>query len=223
MRRRLTRPLSCAALFALGPTVVWASCAENLTRIQTALPRAAPDVQTRAAPLVTEAEARLKARDAAGCEAATSQALQFLQLPVLPPIQLSTPMAGLQEPARANKPSEPAAPAQRASTDPRSGANANANAAPSPPSGAVSPGATSPGAVEAARQSAEPGQAGRQGSPPDTAGQAAEAQSQSQAPATPQIPLSPQCPTSLKRVPGRLRLAPSLRPHRFRGHGNLRL
>ena len=37
------------------------------------------------------------------------------------------------------------------------------------------------------------------------------------------IPLSPQCPTSLKRVPGRLRLAPSLRPHRFRGHGNLRL
>ena len=188
MRRRLTRLLSCAALSALGPTVVWASCAENLTRIQTALPRAAPDVQTRAAPLVTEAEARLKARDAAGCEAATSQALQFLQLPVLPPIQLSTPMAGLQEPARANKPSEPAAPAQRASTDPRSGANANANAAPSPPSGAVSPGATSPGAVEAARQSAEPGQAGRQGSPPDTAGQAAEAQSQSQAPAAPQNP-----------------------------------
>jgi hypothetical protein len=37
------------------------------------------------------------------------------------------------------------------------------------------------------------------------------------------IPLSPQCPTSLKRVPGRLRLAPSLRPHRFHRHGNLRL
>jgi cytochrome c2 len=189
MRRRLTRLLSCAALSALGPTVVWASCAENLTRIQTTLPRAAPDVQTRAAPLVTEAEARLKARDAAGCEAATSQALQFLQLPVLLPIQLSTPMASPQEPARANKPSETAASAQRASTDSRSEASAKANAAPSPPSGAVSPGATSPGAVEAARQSAEPGQAGRQGSQgsqPDTAGQAAEAQSQ--APATTQNP-----------------------------------
>jgi cytochrome c2 len=184
MRRRLTRLLSCAALSALGPTVVWASCAENLTRIQTALPRAAPDVQTRAGPLVTDAEARLKARDAAGCEAATSQALQFLQLPVLLPIQLSTPMAGPQETARANKPSEPAASAQRTSADPRSGANASAN--PSPPApGDVSPGDTSPGAAAAARQSAELGQTDSQNRQPaqTAAGQAAQTQSHSQAPA----------------------------------------
>jgi hypothetical protein len=125
--------LSGAALSSLVPTIAWASCAEDLTRIQTALPRAAPDVQTRIEPLVTEAEAKLKARDAAGCDAAAAQVLQLLQLPALPPRQLSTPMAGPQEPARANKPSEPAASTQRASNDPRSGPNASANAAPRPP------------------------------------------------------------------------------------------
>jgi hypothetical protein len=80
--------LSGAALSSLVPTIAWASCAEDLTRIQTALPRAAPDVQTRIEPLVTEAEAKLKARDAAGCDAAAAQVLQLLQLPALPPIQL---------------------------------------------------------------------------------------------------------------------------------------
>jgi cytochrome c len=175
--------LSGAALSSLVPTIAWASCAEDLTRIQTALPRAAPDVQTRIEPLVTEAEAKLKARDAAGCDAAAAQVLQLLQLPALPPIQLSTPMAGPQEPARANKPSEPAASTQRASNDPRSGPNASANAAPPPPPGASSPGATSPGAVEAARRSAEPGQrTGQRAQPVPSGGtgQAAQTQPQSQ-------------------------------------------
>jgi cytochrome c2/sporulation protein YlmC with PRC-barrel domain len=178
MRRTSATLVLCAALSCLGTTVVWASCAENLTRIQTALPSAAPDAQARAAPLVTEAEARLKTRDAAGCEAATSQALQLLHLPVLPSLQLSTPMAGAQEPARANKPSEPAASTQRASSDPRPGANA---VSPSP-LGTASPGTTSPETLEATRRSAGPGQAANQGS------QSAQTQPQPQAPATTQNP-----------------------------------
>jgi cytochrome c2/sporulation protein YlmC with PRC-barrel domain len=187
MRRTSATLILCTALSCLSTTAVWASCAENLTRIQTALPRAAPDAQTRAGPLVADAEARLKARDAAGCEAATSQALQLLHLPVLPSLQLSTPMAGPQEPARANKPSEPAASAQRASSDPRSGANAVSP----PPLGTASPGTISPEALEAARRSAGPGQAANQGSQsaqPGASGQAAQTQPQPQAPATTRNP-----------------------------------
>ncbi len=181
--------LSSAALFVLSPTLVWGSCAENLTRIQAALPRAAPDVQSLALPLVTAAQERLKARDAAGCEAAALQVLQLLQLPMLPPIQLSTPWAGPQELAHSNKPSEPAASAQRASTALNSGASASTNAAPPPSAGPVSPASTSPGAVGPSQRGSDSGQAASQGSEPARpAGTGHASEAQSQVPATPRSP-----------------------------------
>jgi hypothetical protein len=89
------RPLFAAvttsiALF-MEPSFAWASCAEDLTRIQLALPKAPRDIQSRVGALVTEAERKAKASDAAGCGTATGQALQLLQLPILASLQLSTP------------------------------------------------------------------------------------------------------------------------------------
>lgn len=113
--------ISCLALTCLGSSMAQASCAEDLTRIQTSMERAKSDLLPRLQALVDEAQARARARDSAGCEAATSQALQLLQLPVLPPVKLSTPMTDSGDPARADKPSKPAASPDKASPDGRAG------------------------------------------------------------------------------------------------------
>jgi cytochrome c2 len=68
-----------------------AGCAEDLTRIQLALPNAAPDIQSRISGLVSDALEKARTKDGAGCEAATASALQSLGLPRLAPIVLSTP------------------------------------------------------------------------------------------------------------------------------------
>jgi cytochrome c len=68
-----------------------AGCAEDLTRIQLALPNTAPDIQSRVSGLVSDALTKAKTKDGAGCEAATASALQSLGLPRLAPIVLSTP------------------------------------------------------------------------------------------------------------------------------------
>lgn len=80
----------------------WAGCAEDLTRIQLALPGAAPDIQSRASALITDARNKAKAKDGAGCEASTTLALQSLDLPRLAPIVLSTPTT---QQAESNSPS----------------------------------------------------------------------------------------------------------------------
>jgi cytochrome c len=127
-----------------------------LTRIQTALPKAAPDVQARVAPLVSDAEAKVKAKDGAGCDAATRQALQILQLPLLAPVRLSVPIVGQEGPDAATK---------------------AAAAAASPIT--VSPGAKATGS---STESAAPSQAtGRGETQPDQAGGAAQVQPQPQA------------------------------------------
>ncbi|KAA2235645.1 hypothetical protein [Salinarimonas soli] len=69
-----------------------AGCAEDLTRIQLALPHAEPQTRSHVSPLVTQAAARAKAVDAAGCETLTRQALEALHLPTLAAVQLSTPV-----------------------------------------------------------------------------------------------------------------------------------
>ena len=91
MRHRSAAVITGLALLFTEPSFAWASCAEDLTRIQLALPKAPNDLQSRVGALVTEAARKAKASDAAGCEAATRQALQLLQLPILASLQLSTP------------------------------------------------------------------------------------------------------------------------------------
>ena len=130
MRHASAALMTCAALLCLSATA-WASCAEDLTRIQIALPKASPDVQSRVGAFVSEAEAKAKAKDGAGCDAATRQALQLLQLPPLPPLQLSVPMAAPEEPARANQSSGPAESSMMASPDPRTGGSNTGRVAPS--------------------------------------------------------------------------------------------
>jgi cytochrome c2 len=68
-----------------------AECAEDLTRIQLALPNAAPDLQSRIGGLLSDALRKAKSKDGVGCEAATASALQSLGLARLAPIVLSTP------------------------------------------------------------------------------------------------------------------------------------
>lgn len=121
--------MAYAALSCLGGSA-WASCAEDLTRIQTALPKATPEVESRVAPLVSEAEAKAKAKDGAGCDAATRQALQLLQLPPLAPFQLSVPIVTPGGPARTNKASDTAASPSTASRDAGGGGSISGNAAP---------------------------------------------------------------------------------------------
>src|SRR5690242_18360267 len=65
-------PICCVILLCGAPEGARASCAEDLTRIQLALPKAAPEVQSRLSALVAEGEAKAKERDNVGCEALTT-------------------------------------------------------------------------------------------------------------------------------------------------------
>jgi hypothetical protein len=106
MNRVATAWMIGLALLVFESPRARASCAEDLTRIQLAIPKAAGDARSRAEALVSEAERRAKANDSAGCELATKQALDLLQLPALASLQLSTPMTALP-----TAPQKPAAPA----------------------------------------------------------------------------------------------------------------
>ena len=106
MNRVATAWITGLALLVVESPATWASCAEDLTRIQLAIPNAAGDVRSRAEALVSEAERRARANDSAGCELATKQALDLLQLPALASLQLSTPTSALP-----TAPQKPAAPA----------------------------------------------------------------------------------------------------------------
>jgi len=152
--------LSC--LFGVGGlSTAHARCAEDLTRIELTAARMKPDVRNQAESLAREAEAKARAQDAVGCEALTRQALTLLNLPELPALQLSTPVADTPPP-QANQPSQPAASPHVSSPDPRGG---EAIRDTSESAHGVSGDAT---ARERARQTAAPG-AARGGSP---AGQA---------------------------------------------------
>jgi cytochrome c2 len=72
-----------------------AGCAEDITRIELALPAASPDTRAAAQPLAVTARARAKAKDGDGCTAATAEALRLLGLPNLAPLTLSTPVPGV--------------------------------------------------------------------------------------------------------------------------------
>lgn len=98
------------ALLLVEPSFARASCAEDLTRIQVALPQAAKDKHSRANALVIEAQRKAKARDAAGCEAATRQALALLGLPILAALQLSTPTTDPPKPVTSPPEGIPAGP-----------------------------------------------------------------------------------------------------------------
>jgi cytochrome c len=186
-RRRFQRDQSCnlllayrlcgIVLFCCATEHARASCAEDITRIQLALQRASPEMQSRLSALVTQAETKARARDVAGCEGATSQALQALQLPVLPPLRLSTPMAGPNERARANQPSDPATSTTGASADPRSGARAqvgaaNPNPAPTTPTAGPAGGPARTAGQETApdAQGATSGVSGAGSAPPAQSG-----------------------------------------------------
>ena len=91
MRNAAAALTACAILSCLGG-MAWASCAKDLARIQLALPKAAPEVQSRVDALVPEPQA--KAKDRAGCDAVTRQALQLLRLPPLPPPRVRPDASG---------------------------------------------------------------------------------------------------------------------------------
>jgi cytochrome c len=126
-----------------------AGCAEDLTRIQLALPSAAPDIQSRISGLVSDAVKKAKTKDGAGCETATASALQSLGLPRLAPIVLSTPTTqqtgdNASGPAQSSQPTAtasntaPTAPAK----PPAGGSQAPAQTAPEKPATPATPTAT---------------------------------------------------------------------------------
>jgi len=80
-------------IFGAGSAI--AGCAEDLTRIQLAMPSARPNLRPEVADLVATAGRRAKANDATACATATAQALKLLGLPELAPITLSTPVPGV--------------------------------------------------------------------------------------------------------------------------------
>jgi cytochrome c len=128
-----------------------AECAEDLTRIQLALPNAAPDIQSRIGGLISDALKKAKAKDGAGCEAATASALQSLGFPRLAPIVLSTPTTQhmgdhASGPAQSSQPTAvgnntaPIAPAE----PPAGGSQAPAQTAPATPTASTTQAKSAP-------------------------------------------------------------------------------
>jgi len=111
----------------LGAGAASAGCAEDLTRIQVAAPAASPDIRAAVNGLVATAQARARARDKSGCAGATTEALRLLDLPVLAPVTLSTPVPGIDR-----RPQPPAAGLQAPSTDGLASATKPMASAPSP-------------------------------------------------------------------------------------------
>jgi cytochrome c2 len=136
------------SLMLPGSDVASAGCAEDLTRIQLALPNAAPDIQSRISGLVYDALEKAKTKDGAGCEAATASALQSLGLPRLAPIVLSTPTTQ-QTGDNASGPAQ--------SSQPTAAANNTAPTAPAKPpaGGSQAPAQTAPAAPTASTTQAK--------------------------------------------------------------------
>src|SRR5262245_53893357 len=119
----------------LGTGAASAGCAEDLTRIQLAAPAASPDIRAAVNGLVATAQARARARDKSGCAGATTEALRLLDLPVLAPVTLSTPVPGVDR-----RPQPPAARSQAPMTDGLASATkATAGAPSAAPSKPLSP------------------------------------------------------------------------------------
>lgn len=130
--------LTFIASVVLGAGAASAGCAEDLTRIQLAAPAASPDVRAAVNGLVATAQARARAKDKSGCAGATTEALRLLDLPVLAPVTLSTPVPGTNR--RTEPPHPPAARSQVPMTDGLASATkATADAQSAAPSKPLSP------------------------------------------------------------------------------------
>jgi cytochrome c len=103
------------ASVVLGAGAASAGCAEDLTRIQLAAPAASRDTRAAVNGLVATAQARAKAKDKSGCAGATTEALTLLDLPILAPVTLSTPVPGVGR--RPQPPHLSAAASQALTTD----------------------------------------------------------------------------------------------------------
>ncbi len=136
--RIFTATITFIASVVLGAGAASAGCAQDLTRIQLAAPAASPDIRAAVNGLVATAQARAKARDKSGCAGATTEALRLLDLPVLAPVTLSTPVPGVDR--RPQPPHLSAAGSQALATDGLAGATKPMGTAPSvAPSKPLSP------------------------------------------------------------------------------------
>jgi cytochrome c2/sporulation protein YlmC with PRC-barrel domain len=151
-----------AALCCVSIDVARATCAEDLTRAQTALATASPADHARLDSAIAEAEAKARAKDTAGCDAAMAQVLSILHLPSLATVTLSTPMAEPEPATPANNPSGPAAP--------RAGSSSDASASSPPPSAALATPASRAGGTASAGQTSAISQAQSASSTPATPG-----------------------------------------------------
>ncbi|HLH97164.1 MAG TPA: c-type cytochrome [Xanthobacteraceae bacterium] len=132
---------SLAALCGSLPGPAHATCAEDLTRIELALPNVSADLRAQVEPRVKDAQEKARQRDGNGCTRETAQILRQLNLPVLAPIALSTPVANQPPAAQANMPGKPSAESrseQAESAPPRSGKTYSANGTPSTGNGPAS-------------------------------------------------------------------------------------
>ena len=121
----------------LASTHALANCAEDLTRVQLAMPNATPDIQASLRDIVNQAVNRAKAQDGAGCESATVLGLQLLGLPKLQPVELSTPLAIPQSGSVNQPPNKPSdnSTSTSSSSAPSSKPPSNAQAAAAPAAG----------------------------------------------------------------------------------------
>jgi cytochrome c len=157
--RIFTATIAFVASVVLGAQAASAGCAEDLTRIQLAVPAASPDTRAAVSGLVATAQARAKARDKSGCAGATAEALRLLDLPVLAPVTLSTPVPGVDR--RPQPPHLSAAGSQALATDGLASATKAMGSAPSAaPSKLLSPRAARP---QAARTKSDQPQKADQG------------------------------------------------------------
>lgn len=107
--------IASSVLATVLATPAAADCAADLTRIQTAAANVSVDIRTVVEGLAATAQARLKAMDAKGCNAATAQALRLMGLAPLAPLVLSTPVPGVD---RNPHPPAPSASGQAAAPAP---------------------------------------------------------------------------------------------------------
>src|SRR3954469_23280622 len=96
MGRNTAILVACTTFCCLAAGSAEASCVEDLTRIQLAMAKAAHDLRSRLGKVAGRPGERAKARGGVGGEGVALRALAAQNLPVLPPVQLSTPMADPQ-------------------------------------------------------------------------------------------------------------------------------
>ena len=114
----------CFGLPCLSSEPARATCAEDLTRIELALPNVSSEVRARLEPIVVDAKQRAHQGDKAACDRETAQVLRQLQMAALSPLVLSTPLAHapMATTALNGIPSAGSGPASHASASPGEGA-----------------------------------------------------------------------------------------------------